>query len=73
VHEAALLRLSIDNAQAKLGWLPRWDFEATIARTASWYRAQLDGASAEQLKALCLSQIAEYESGKASVSQEHRD
>jgi CDP-glucose 4,6-dehydratase len=61
VHEAALLRLSIDKAQAKLGWLPRWDFEVTISRTATWYRAQLNGASAEELKALCLSQIAEYE------------
>jgi CDP-glucose 4,6-dehydratase len=61
VHEASLLRLSIDKAQAKLGWLPTWDFEATIERTAAWYRAQLDGASPEQLKALCLKQIAEYE------------
>jgi CDP-glucose 4,6-dehydratase len=60
VHEASLLRLSIDKAQAKLGWLPRWNFEATIARTAAWYRAQLDGASPEQLKALCQAQIADY-------------
>lgn len=61
-HEASLLRLSIDKAQAKLGWQPRWDFDETIARTVAWYRAQADGGSAAQLKALTLEQIAAYES-----------
>jgi CDP-glucose 4,6-dehydratase len=60
-HEASLLRLSIDKAHAKLGWLPRWNFDETIARTVAWYRAQLDGASPEALKALTLEQIAAYE------------
>ncbi len=60
-HEASLLRLSIDKAHAKLGWLPRWDFDETIARTVAWYRAQQEGASAAQLKALTLEQIAAYE------------
>ncbi|MDP1822153.1 MAG: CDP-glucose 4,6-dehydratase [Archangium sp.] len=60
-HEASLLRLSIDKAHAKLGWQPRWRFDETIARTVAWYRAQVDGASAAQLKALTLEQIAAYE------------
>jgi CDP-glucose 4,6-dehydratase len=60
-HEASLLRLSIDKAHAKLGWLPRWGFDETIAKTVAWYRAQLDGASAAQLEALTLEQIAAYE------------
>ena len=60
-HEASLLRLSIDKAHAKLGWLPRWDFDETIARTVAWYRAQQEGASAAALKALTLEQIAAYE------------
>ena len=62
-HEASLVRLSIDKAQAKLGWQPRWDFNETIARTVAWYRAQADGATVAQLKALTLVQIAAYESG----------
>lgn len=60
-HEASLLRLSIDKAHAKLGWQPRWRFDETIARTVAWYRAQVDGATAAQLKALTLEQIAAYE------------
>ena len=60
-HEASLLRLSIDKAHAKLGWVPRWNFDETIARTVAWYRAQVEGASVAQLKALTLEQIAAYE------------
>ena len=60
-HEASLLRLSIDKAHAKLGWLPRWGFDETVQKTVAWYRAQKDGASAAQLKALTLEQVAEYE------------
>lgn len=60
-HEASQLRLSIDKAQARLGWRPRWGFEETIQRTVAWYRAQVQGASAAQLKALSIEQIAEYE------------
>jgi CDP-glucose 4,6-dehydratase len=61
VHEANLLKLSIDKAQARLGWAPRWPFAETIARTVAWYRAQANGATPAQLRALCLQQIAEYE------------
>lgn len=60
-HEASLLRLSIDKAHAKLGWQPRWNFAETIMRTVAWYHAQLDGASAEELRALSLDQISAYE------------
>ena len=62
-HEASLLRLSIDKAQAKLGWQPRWGFDETVAHTVTWYRAQADGASAAQLKALTLEQLAAWERG----------
>jgi CDP-glucose 4,6-dehydratase len=59
-HEAGLLRLSIEKAQARLGWLPRWRFEETFRRTVEWYRAQHDGASQDDLAALCRTQIGEY-------------
>jgi len=42
LHEAGLLRLSIDRAVARLGWQPVWNFDETVARTADWYRA-VDG------------------------------
>lgn len=60
VHEAKLLRLSIEKAWGRLGWSPRWDFERTIAETARWYRAWHEGASGAALDALCSEQIKQY-------------
>ncbi|MEW5739885.1 MAG: CDP-glucose 4,6-dehydratase [Myxococcota bacterium] len=60
-HEAAHLALNIEQAQARLKWAPRWGFEETILRTVAWYREQARGASPEALRALTLSQIADYE------------
>jgi CDP-glucose 4,6-dehydratase len=59
-HEAGLLRLSIEKAQARLGWLPRWRFDETFARTVAWYRAFHAGTRGEPLRALTLAQIREY-------------
>jgi CDP-glucose 4,6-dehydratase len=59
-HEAGVLRLSIEKAQARLGWAPRWRFDETIRRTVEWYRAFHGGAGKEALAALCLRQIHEY-------------
>ncbi|MFO0597372.1 MAG: CDP-glucose 4,6-dehydratase [Myxococcaceae bacterium] len=61
VHEAGLLKLSIDKAHAKLGWQPRWAFDETIERTVAWYRAQMNGASVAELRKLTLEQIAAYD------------
>lgn len=60
VHEAKLLRLSIEKAWARLGWSPRWGFERTISETALWYRAWHEGASGAALDALCSEQIKQY-------------
>jgi CDP-glucose 4,6-dehydratase len=60
VHEAKLLRLSIEKAWARLGWSPRWGFERTIAETARWYRAWHEGAPGPELDALCSAQIRQY-------------
>jgi CDP-glucose 4,6-dehydratase len=59
-HEAGLLRLSIDKAQARLGWTPRWRFEETFRRTVEWYRAFHEGAPPDALAALCRSQTHAY-------------
>ena len=61
LHEAGLLKLSIDKAHAKLGWQPRWNFDETISRAVAWYRAQVGGATKAQLKALTVEQITAYE------------
>ena len=45
-HEAGLLQLNCDKARQLLGWLPRWDFDATMDATALWYKEVLAGADA---------------------------
>jgi CDP-glucose 4,6-dehydratase len=59
-HEAGLLRLSSEKAQAILGWSPRWDFRTTFERTVDWYRSHHDGADSRELRALTRAQIREY-------------
>jgi CDP-glucose 4,6-dehydratase len=59
-HEAGLLRLSIEKAQARLGWLPRWRFDETFRRTVGWYRAWHEGTRGDALRALTVKQIHEY-------------
>nr|WP_241188218.1 CDP-glucose 4,6-dehydratase [Pseudohalocynthiibacter aestuariivivens] len=44
-HEAGLLKLSIDKARSVLGWQPRWNFDAAVARTMEWYRSVDEGAA----------------------------
>lgn len=37
-HEAGLLRLDISRARELIRWHPVWGFDATVRRTAQWYR-----------------------------------
>jgi CDP-glucose 4,6-dehydratase len=57
--EAAILRLSIDNAATHLDWRPRWSLDATIERTARWYRSfyRRDRPARD----LCIEDIEAYE------------
>lgn len=43
LHEAKILRLSIDKAVIELGWQPRWNVLEAVTRTAAWYRAFYGG------------------------------
>ena len=43
-HEAQLLALSAERAQAVLGWHPLLDFAQTVSWTADWYAAHRKGA-----------------------------
>jgi len=57
--EAALLRLSIEQTSAELGWAPRWGFAETIRRTSAWYRRYL--ADPDSARQACLDDIEAYE------------
>ena len=56
-HEAHYLKLDCSKARSKLGWAPRWGLEQTIRSIVSWHKAQRNG---QDMKAVCLQQIAEY-------------
>lgn len=58
--EAPYLRLDGSRALAVLGWRPLADLDRALAWTAAWWRAEVAGAD---LRALALSQLAEYEGG----------
>ena len=70
VHEAHLLRLSIDKAVSLLGWQPRWPVRETVRRTALWYRAFYERREADRaagcMRASCLADIAAYEQAKSA-------
>ena len=44
-HEAGRLQLQTDKAYHRLGWLSRWNFSTTVARTVAWYREVHHGSS----------------------------
>jgi len=56
--EAPTLRLDAARARDRLGWAPRWDLEAAVDATVSWYAAYREGAD---MRAETLSQIEAYE------------
>lgn len=49
VHEARLLQLNCDKAHQLLGWQPRWHVDKTLEATALWYKAVMNGGSAEDI------------------------
>jgi CDP-glucose 4,6-dehydratase len=56
-HEAKLLQLNIAKALAMLDWKPRYDLDASLAHTISWYKAFQDGHSMPEYT---MSQIEEF-------------
>jgi CDP-glucose 4,6-dehydratase len=59
-HEAGQLMVEPSKARDRLGVMPRWDLDRSVARTMDWYRRQSRGESAH---ALCLSDLAAYREG----------
>ncbi len=58
LHEANVLRLSIDKAVNVLGWTPCFSVAQAIERTAKWYRAYYQGGL--DMREACISDIREY-------------
>ncbi len=59
--EAARLSLDHSRAVQELGWKPVWDFQATVAQTASWYRQRHEiGADDAAMLEFTRQQISAY-------------
>ena len=58
-HEATWLELEVAKSTHNLGVTSRWRLTESVEKTMSWYRAQSEG---EEARALCETQIGEYES-----------
>ena len=56
-HEAGLLSLAIEKANAHLGWKPKWGFQKSVEKTILWYRETHKGASPRKCT---LDQIQEF-------------
>lgn len=72
-YESTLLNLCIDKAYHKLGWLPKWNFSNTIARTVEWYQnldqRQKFFPDPLALREFTLQQIRKYQSDETISSQ----
>lgn len=58
-HEASVLRLCVDKANAELDWRPRWDCAETVRRTALWYKEHLTAPKA--MREACYRDIAAFQ------------
>ena len=56
-HEAGLLSLAIEKANAHLGWKPKWGFQKSVEKTILWYRETHRGALPQKYT---LDQIQEF-------------
>lgn len=56
-HEANYLRLDCSKITAVLGWLPKWDIDYAVKKTADWTKCYVDGAD---IGVIMQAQIEEY-------------
>lgn len=56
-HEAHYLKLDCSKARMQLGWQPRWNLARALQSIIDWHKAMRQHAD---MRAICLSQIAEY-------------
>ncbi len=60
VHEAGLLKLNCDKAQAVLNWRPALSFEETIKLTVDWYKRFYELEDKTSILEFSMDQINEY-------------
>lgn len=61
-HEAHYLKLDSSKAKSRLGWQARWRLPTALQKTLEWHQAWRNG---EDMQAVTLSQIAQYQAAGA--------
>ena len=61
LHEAKLLKLCCDKAHETLGWHGVLSIHECLQMTASWYKAFYESGPDQDMYALCVDQIRQYE------------
>ena len=56
-HEANYLKLDCSKAKMRLNWNPKWNLQEALARIVAWNKAYQEQ---QDMKAICLAQIADY-------------
>jgi CDP-glucose 4,6-dehydratase len=62
-HEARYLKLDISKARVRLNWQPHWALDDALGRIVAWHKAH---AAGDDMRALCLGDIADYAAGVRS-------
>ena len=65
IHEEATLRVDASKAIQQLGWVPIWDTEEAVHRTAEWYAKYYSGT--QDMRQFTLTQIEEFENAAADI------
>lgn len=60
-HEATMLKLDCSKARSNLGWQPRMNLGAALAKVVEWHRPVADG---EDARAISLHQLRDYQLSK---------
>lgn len=47
-HEANFLKLDCSKVKSVFGWMPRWNLETAVEKTAEWYKAWSSGQNVRQ-------------------------
>ena len=68
-HEAGLLHLCTDKANALLGWTPVWNFQTAVEQTVNWYRQAAPDRAPAEISEFTAGQIERFTRDAAAVDR----
>lgn len=68
-HEACLLNLCTDKANALLGWTPVWNFQTAVEQTIDWYRQAAPNRPSAEIGEFTAGQIERFTHDAAALDR----